>query len=528
MKAKILASLASFLSFSGAVSAQISGESGNFGGVFASLTGVLRSIIGVETLSPSNMFYFAIGLGILWVTITIILETGLDKLGLGDIFQSSGLYQDGSKKLLYVLSLLITLTTVGTGAVTGLVAGLQSFFLLAVVSVVIALLVAVLFGLPSGALFGIGAGSKVLGKGTSYAKEGTKELGGEIDEAWKELEDASKKLEQAGKEEKEAAQKGNKREAKDAEQKLEQGIKEEKDSEDKTEDVLLTTHEQLSSTLTRLQKTEEEEQTEEEMLESIDRKLSKSAHRWDKNILPYVKDKSNWPINEGYFASGVNRPAKYGFAEFKDDMVDIVNKLSKLKKVEGEEEEHLRRDLNQLETELNELMEAHKLAMELKKDVEQTEKEERQMEKLNKQKFKDKELSNEIQVEEDQIETLEKELQDILNKDQEIRNELERAEKFLKKEIGYLEEEEQELEVDYNDIEQILERINDLDALLRKKGDNIMSSGVRKNLLEKLEGLRSKMNLVEETLKEIEKRKVQEEQFGKKVGKEIEEYLKKA
>ncbi|MFB6143668.1 MAG: hypothetical protein ABEJ98_00005, partial [Candidatus Nanohaloarchaea archaeon] len=412
MKTKILLFSSALASVLPLTAAQIAGGEG---GIFTSFTDLLRTIIGVETLSPSNMFYFAIGLGIIWVTLTIVLEKGLEKLGMEDVFTGTGMGNEGSKKMLYVLSLLLTLMMVGTGAVTGLVAGLQSFFMLAIASILLALLITALFGLPSGALFGLGGGMKALGKASDFsgidsgtAKKAGKSVGKGLEKAKNFIQEAEQDMNEVEKEEQEAAQQGNFEEAKHAAREEEEAEGDMEKAGGEIERVLSAEMDEISETLQEARDAVRIENEEEGMLEgkeSMYRQIDRLLRSWSQGLQTAYSEKGgcNWDAFMGgkYNAGGESTTPK----NFDDRLRSAVKEMKELQQMESEEEELVKEELAELRQETKALMDAVNLSREIEADLQEMEKEEEYLEKFA-EKVNERKLAREVSTEEEELRKL--------------------------------------------------------------------------------------------------------------------------
>ncbi|MFB6116378.1 MAG: hypothetical protein ABEK10_02590 [Candidatus Nanosalina sp.] len=170
--------LAGLVLFLPASSAQITSRGS------ASVTGLLTDILGINLSDPYVVLGFSATFGLMWVSVYIIFKVGISKIDSGyggrrsnPIGDALGLTDD-SRNLLAVLTLLITLSMLGTGAFYGMIRGWQSLILLTFSFMLLAGLLFVLIGGTGGI---IGGTAYVTGKSAKFASEGVKELKDELD-----------------------------------------------------------------------------------------------------------------------------------------------------------------------------------------------------------------------------------------------------------------------------------------------------------------------------------------------------------
>lgn len=538
MKRKILAALSATTVFTGMSAAQISGEGS---GVFASITDILSTIIGVETLSPTNMFYFAIGLGIIWVTLTIILQKGLDELGLSSVFTDAGYGSEGSNRMLYVLSLLLTLMMVGTGAITGLIAGLQSFFLLAVGSIVIALLIAALFGLPSGALFGLGAGAKALGKASSFsgvdggsAKKAAETAGKGFNKAKNLVQKAEEEMKEVEKEEKEAKQKQDAEEAEHAAKVEEEAEKDLEQAENITENILEQELQQLDDTLDEARKELNMERNEEEILKGMltsYRALDDRLKAYAQGLKQRMQSGQNpkWNVfKRGDYARASNLPDNVEGTDVPPAELErtilrsMLEDTKKLRKVQKNEESLLRDEMKRLRQETKELMDAVSISKELGQDLEKMKKEEKGLEKLGK-KLNDRSLVQEVNQEEQELKKMMNLYQQIQQEEKQVEEKLEEVEQFLNKEINIMEGTINKLQEEVQDSEQIEQEMEQLRNIVNT--DGVFNKDKTKRANQLIDNWEEEIEQIESNIQTIAKRKKQEKQEAQKLGKHVKSHL---
>ncbi|MFB6116379.1 MAG: hypothetical protein ABEK10_02595, partial [Candidatus Nanosalina sp.] len=125
--------LLTFLASTIPASAQITG---GYGGT-RSVTGMISHLLGIDIYQPYQVLGITATVGVLWVSTYVIFKVGIKKIDEGLNNKSSGIAgalgvdDDNSRNLLAVLTLLIVLTMIGTGAFMGMIRGWQSLILLA-------------------------------------------------------------------------------------------------------------------------------------------------------------------------------------------------------------------------------------------------------------------------------------------------------------------------------------------------------------------------------------------------------------
>lgn len=195
MAALVLASVPS-------VSAQISnrGYSGT-----DSIPDLLSHLFGIELHEPYYALGFAATIGVLWVATYVIFKIGVERIdeGLdndgyngGGFAGALGIDDSESRNLLAVLTLLIVLTMLGTGAFAGLIQGWQSLILLAFTFALLAGTIFVIIGGTGGVIGGsayvTGKSAKVTARGVNEMQEAVSEIGdreGRIDREEQQEED---------------------------------------------------------------------------------------------------------------------------------------------------------------------------------------------------------------------------------------------------------------------------------------------------------------------------------------------------
>ena len=174
--------IASFLALAGSASAQITG--GGLNGT-SSIPELLSQIFGINVGNPYELVGLLATFGLMWVSTYVIFKIALKKLdeGLengrsGGFTDAVGLRNSDDRNILAVLTLLVTLSIVGTGAFYGVIQGWQSIVLLAFTFMILAGLMFIILG-GTGLIFG--GGSYIAGKSAKAAVDGVKELSQELD-----------------------------------------------------------------------------------------------------------------------------------------------------------------------------------------------------------------------------------------------------------------------------------------------------------------------------------------------------------
>ncbi|WP_414837305.1 hypothetical protein ACK3SF_03495 [Candidatus Nanosalina sp. VS9-1] len=161
-------------------SAQITG--GGFGST-ASIPALLSELLGINIGNPTELIGLLATFGLMWLSAYLIFKIAIGKLdegldgrnGFADAF---GIARSEDRNILAVLTLLVTLSVIGTGAFYGLIRGWQSMILLAFTFMIIAGLMFVLIG---GTGFILGGGGYLLGKSAKSVARGVKEASEEVE-----------------------------------------------------------------------------------------------------------------------------------------------------------------------------------------------------------------------------------------------------------------------------------------------------------------------------------------------------------
>ena len=157
-------------------------------GQTSSVTGMISHLLGVEIYEPYQILGITATVGILWVSTYIIFKVGVNKIDENlkkdghrktGLANALGIDDKESRNVLAVLTLLIVLTTIGTGAFMGLIRGWQSLILLAFS---FALLAGTIFVIVGGTGGVIGGSAYVTGKSAKVTAKGVNELQDAVDE----------------------------------------------------------------------------------------------------------------------------------------------------------------------------------------------------------------------------------------------------------------------------------------------------------------------------------------------------------
>ena len=163
-------------------SAQITG--GNYYGYnTASIPELFSQIFGISISNPYNLIGILATFSVMWVSAYVIfkvalqyLDTELSDDGYDKPFQDAvGLTDDDDTNILALLTLLITLTIIGTAGFMGLIRGWQSLILLAFTFMLLAGTIFVIIGGVGGTVAGsayiAGKSGKGIAKGINETKE---------------------------------------------------------------------------------------------------------------------------------------------------------------------------------------------------------------------------------------------------------------------------------------------------------------------------------------------------------------------
>lgn len=168
--------------FTATASAQITG--GGYGGT-RSIPDLMYHLFGIRFDEPYYALGFAATIGVLWVATYVIFKVGIKKIdegldndGVGEsgIAGALGVAENSeSRNVLAVLTLLIVLTMLGTGAFLDIIYGWQTLILLAFTISILAGLIFILVGgaggIVGGAKVGRGLGKQVQAAGMEQLAE---------------------------------------------------------------------------------------------------------------------------------------------------------------------------------------------------------------------------------------------------------------------------------------------------------------------------------------------------------------------
>jgi len=152
-----------------------------------STTGLISDLLGLNFSEPYVLIGFAATFALMWLSIYIIFKVGIEKIDSSyggrrntPFADALGLDDENSRNILAILTLLITLSTVGTGAFTGLIRGWQSLVLLLFAFMLLAGLMLVLIGGTGGIIGGTayttGKAAKIASKNIEKMKEDVNEI----------------------------------------------------------------------------------------------------------------------------------------------------------------------------------------------------------------------------------------------------------------------------------------------------------------------------------------------------------------
>jgi len=171
-----------------------------------SIPGMISHLLGIELSNPYVLLGFTATFGIMWLSIYVIFKIGIKRFDSGygsrrdkPLSEALGLDDKNSRNMLAVLTLLITFSTLGTGAFYGLIQGWQSLILLLFTFMLLAGLLFILIGGTGGIIGGTayvtGKTTKTVSNSLQQAKQDIDELRSEeetIEELEDEIEDEEK------------------------------------------------------------------------------------------------------------------------------------------------------------------------------------------------------------------------------------------------------------------------------------------------------------------------------------------------
>ena len=447
----------STVALAGPASAQITG--GGLNGT-TSIPALFSQIFGIDVGNPAALVGLLATFGLMWLSTYVIFKVSLKKLdeGLdtgrnGGFTGAVGLGSSDDRNILAVLTLLVTLSVVGTGAFYGLIRGWQSIVLLAFTFMILAGLMFVLLG-GTGLIFG--GGSYIAGKSTKTAVDGVKELSNELDNVRGEEEKVDEIEESIDDEEDDVEERERngytggrnggsggsgdgeasggstvEREIGDVAEKLERAIQLINDIEDRLDGDIASELENLKEDLKKLRK----------LLELLGLEDGSKEFGAVKNILKRIDiDKNDrerlLSLNlddeeaESIFQDILGPAPPYSISA---DEVDILeNYLREL--------EDLKDSIGLLKADTQMYRRIQQLLEKLEDELEHAEEEERKLEKLisNLESARNsREILEEIDYEKDQLENLEEKLRRIEELDSHLQ-ELEQRIESIESEIGGL------------------------------------------------------------------------------------------
>lgn len=451
MKRKILGLTVSSVVLLETVAAQIGGGSTSFQGILP----LISQILGIDVGNPYNLLGVVATFGILSLLNYIILKKAFDKMDMLDIVNVGGSSSvggsEGGRNILAILSVLMTLSIVGTGAFMGIISGFRGLILL--------LFAFMLFGgiailLSGGTMLGIGGIAWTSGKGAKAMSEGVKEGAEAFDgsiphnmmnsvqsgmgSAWEDIKESKQEFYNEKYE-------GAINDVEEAEEIIEQLEKELKQGEDEI------SHE-LDEDIQRVRHMIEEESEEEEAVEDIhDRteRIGKVLNAWQEEI---EEGRHNIHDPESYMNGGIltepgkaGLPADYSLTDLEEDVNAILEKdLSVINEDISEEESELQKELSNLEGTLKASKQITEWIKQLKKFLEQIDEEGEEMEKLGQNRnfeslFQEaEEIEEEDAQLEDRIQYLQQELEEIEEKQEEAIELLEEHYQYGEQEIKNL------------------------------------------------------------------------------------------
>lgn len=546
MKTKITALLSGLVSFSSTVSAQgiTTGGEGPLGGIGTGAIEFLSNLFGVNMSEPTQAIGFAAAFGILWLVVNVVMEVGLDKLNMLEYFQQSGRSHEGRNRM-PILSFLVVISMLGTGAFTGVVTGLQTIILLVFVSAILAGLLAAVFGLPSGALLGIGGGMKALGfasdkagidgSGISSAVGNTAGKGAKaaekgLNKAKDLMQQAEQDMQEVEKEEKEAKQNQDAQEAEHAADVEEKAEKELEESEEITENVLESELNQLKNTLDEAREVVSDESEEEEEIKGIHTSYLKLDDRLKAYAMGLEKyDEPTWNIfKKGQYSESSNLSGKYGTdvppAELERTILDAMTKRTqRIRKIEKEEEELVRDELSRVTKESQEFRDILSVYKELRADIKEMEEEEKFLEKLSK-KFEDRKLAAKVSQEEEYLKKMMEMMKQIEKEEEQVKNRLREVEQFLEKEVNTMTSNINKLQKTVNDSENIEKEMEKLRKIINQPGT--FTKDKTKAANELINGWEQDIEQIESNVSKIAQRKQKEAKMVEKEAAHLKNSLK--
>ena len=511
MKTKILGLTVFSAGFVEAASAQISGGTGQFTGILPLIT----QILGIDVGNPYNLLGVTATFGILSLINYILLKKAFMKMDMLDVVNLGGGRHSGGegRNILAILSVLMTLSIVGTGAFMGIISGFRGLILL--------LFAFMLFGgiatlLSGGTMLGIGGIAWTSGKGAKAMSDGIEQGAEAFDgsmphnlmnsvqsgmgSAWEDIKQSKQEFYNERYE-------GAINDVEEAEQIIERLEKELKQGEDEI------SHE-LDEDIQRVRHMIEEESEEEDAVEDIHKRterIGKVLGAWEEEIENgKVQSPGDYMDNGILLGSAEGVPAGYDLGNLEDDVRSVLKKdLSVINEDISEEESELQKELSNLEGTLKASKKITGWIKQLKEFLEQIDEEGEEMEKLGenrnfKQLFQEAEEVEEEDAQlDDRIKYLEQEMEKIEEKQEE-------AIELLEEHYQYG---EQEIENLKNDI--TLEgRVEDILGKIAEelgKSDRFKNMDGSQDVFHAFTNIESQVNEIEEILQKEIDEKSQEE-----------------
>ncbi len=446
--------------------AAITEGSGGFGGVIP----LIANILGINPSNPYQLIGVLATFGIISLINYIILKKAFTKMDMLDVvnLNSSGTHSDDGRNILAILSVLMTLSIVGTGAFMGIINGFRQIILLLFAFIILGGTIMVLTG---GTGLTIGGVSWVTGKsakvGSKGFKSGAEAFDDSIPDRYQEqmrdmAEEAGQRIYQGVQDLREGHYEGAIQDVEEAEMIAEEIEKEMKSGEDEI-------NHELDEDLQRVQHMLDEESEEEELVEDIHKRTNRISgilQAWEQELEQGqgAKSPEDYLNDESLLKRprDADVPADYGLEDLEEDIEMIMKRdLSVINEDIAEEESELKKELENLKGTLEASQQLTNWIGQLNQFLQQIDEEGEEMEELGqKQNFKKlfQEAEN-IEQEDSQLKErinyLEQELQEIEQKQEE-------AIELLNKHYEFGEEEIQNLKEDLtleNKVEQVIHNI---------------------------------------------------------------------
>ncbi len=258
---KLVAALYIFIP---STSAQITGGGGSFYDQTASIPELLGQLFGVSVRNPYELLGVLATFAVMWVSTYIIFKVAIRYLDdnfedgrMNRPFQDAmGLTNEDDRNILAVLTLLITLTIVGSAGFAGLINGWQALILLAFTFMLLAGIIFVLIGgvggIIGGSAYVTGASAKATARGAEQMAEGIQET----KEALSRAEVMEERIEEEEAREEEEIEAGDEdqadREAEQTAEELEQVIRILSDAEEELNELMEEEVEELENDIERI------------------------------------------------------------------------------------------------------------------------------------------------------------------------------------------------------------------------------------------------------------------------------------